>query len=85
MDPLKKVASKEQRLMLKPWITKGILDKCNQRDKLLNEMRKENDPIKKRDLRKEYKVFCNRICEEKRQGKRNFNAMKFEKYNKLGM
>ena len=47
---------------------------------LLNEMRKENNPIKKQDLRKAYKVLCNRICEEKRQGKRNFNAMKFNKH-----
>ena len=79
MAPLKKVSPKEQRLMLKPWITKDILDKCNQRDKLLHEMRKESNPIKKQDLRKEYKVLRNRICEEKRKGKRNFNAMKFEK------
>ena len=65
--------------MLKPWITKDILDKCNQRDILLNEMRKETNPTKKEDLRKEYKVLRNRICEEKRQGKRNFNTTKFEK------
>ena len=41
MAPPKKVSPKEQRLMLKPWITKDMLNKCNQRDKLLNEMRKK--------------------------------------------
>ena len=64
MAPLKKVSFKKQRLMLKPWITKDILNKCDQPDELLNEMRKENDPIKKQDIRKEYKVLRNRICEE---------------------
>ena len=36
-----KVSPKEKRLMLKPWITKDILDKCDQRDILLDEMRKD--------------------------------------------
>ena len=52
MAPLKKVTLKEQRLMLKPWITRDILEKCKNRDEFLNEMRKENDPKKKQELRK---------------------------------
>ena len=42
-------------------------------------MRKENDPTKKEELRKEYKVLRNRINEEKRQGKKAHNALQFEK------
>ena len=47
MAPFKKVTLKEQRLMLKPWITHDILNKCNKRDTLLNDIRKETDAIKK--------------------------------------
>ena len=50
MAPLKKITLKEQRLMLKPWITRDILNKCKKRDVLLNEMRRENDPVKKIEL-----------------------------------
>ena len=52
MAPLKKVTLKEKRLMLKPWITRDILDKCKKRDVLLNEMRRENDSVKKIELTK---------------------------------
>ena len=79
MAPFKKVTLKEQRLMLKPWITHDILNKCNKRDTLLNDIRKETDAIKKADLTREYKVLRNRICEEKRQGKRNYFTSRFEK------
>ena len=79
MAPFKKVTLKEQRLMSKPWITHEILNKCKKRDVLLNEIRKENDAIKKADLTREYKVLRNRINEEKRQGKRNYYELRFEK------
>ena len=39
MAPLRKVTPKEYRLMLKPWITKDILEKCEKRDGLLSDMR----------------------------------------------
>ena len=35
MAPLKKVTLKQYRLMLKPWITKDILKKCDERNNLL--------------------------------------------------
>ena len=79
MAPLKKVTLKEQRLMLKPWISRDILDKCKNRDKLLNDMRKENDPIEKNELKKKYKSLRNCINEEKRQGKKEHSKAQFEK------
>ena len=79
MAPLKKVTLKEQRLMLKPWITRDILGKCKKRDILLNEMRNEKDPLKKIELRKQYKILRNRVNEEKRQGKKDYNKKQFEK------
>ncbi len=79
MAPYKKVTQKEYRLMLKPWITKDILSKCNKRDIMLKDIQKENNPDKKLILRKEYKILRNRISEEKRQGKKPYYAAQFEK------
>ena len=44
MAPLKKLTLKEFRLSLKPWITKEILTKTKERDKLLKNIKNENDP-----------------------------------------
>ena len=82
MAPLKKVTLKEQRLMLKPWITRDILGKCKKRDILLNEMRNEKDTLKKIELRRQYKILRNRVNEEKRQGKKDYNKKQFEKKQK---
>ena len=46
MSLYKKVTLKEFRLVLKPWITKDILNKCKERDKLLKEILKEDNAIK---------------------------------------
>ena len=79
MAPLKKITLKEQRLMLKPWITRDILNKCKKRDVLLNEMRRQKEPVKKIELTKNYKVLRNQINEEKRQGKKDHNKSQFDK------
>ena len=79
MAPYKKVTQKEYRLMLKPWITKDILSKCDKRDGMVKDIQKENNPEKKLSLRKEYKILRNRISEEKRQGKKAYYAAQFEK------
>ena len=65
--------------MLKPWITKDILKKCERRDGLLSDMRGESDPVKRDELRREYRVLRNRVTEEKRQGKKAHYALLFEK------
>ena len=49
MVPSKEVTLKQYRLMLKPWITKDILRKCDERDGLLNDIKSENDPIRKKN------------------------------------
>ena len=48
MAPSKQITLKQFRLMLKPWITKDILKKCDERDSLLKEIKDENDPIRKK-------------------------------------
>ena len=50
MVPSKQITLKQFRLMLKPWITKDILRKCDERDKLLKEIKDENDTIMKKNL-----------------------------------
>jgi exonuclease III len=79
MSPYKKVTLKEYRLMLKPWITTDILNKCKERDKLLKEILKEDDATKLTELREKYKKMRNEITNEKRASKRNFHTTQFEK------
>ena len=44
MAPLKKVTLKQYRLMIKPWITKDILKKCDEKNNLLKLIKEESDP-----------------------------------------
>ena len=82
MCPYKKVTLKEYRLMLKPWITSEILNKCKERDKLLKEITKENDTIKINELRERYNKLRNDITHDKRKSKKDYNTAQFEE-NKL--
>ena len=79
MAPSKQVTLKQFRLMLKPWITRDILRKCDERDKLLKEIKDENDPIRKKILRTNFNMLRNQITKEKRQNKKNHFAEQFEK------
>ena len=79
MSPLHEVTLKEFRLMTKPWITKEILSKCDERDGLLKLVKCENDPVKRQALYNNYKTLRNEITYEKREGKRNHNISLFEK------
>ena len=76
--PYKKVSKKEYKLMLKPWITKEILQKCKKRDSILKTISKEKDSAKKITLRNDYKKLRNVITKEKRDGKKSYYASYFE-------
>ena len=65
MVPSRQVTLKQFRLMLKPWITKDILKKCDERDSLLKELKEENDPIRKKILRTNYNALRNQVTKEK--------------------
>ena len=45
----------EYKLMLKPWISKGILDKCKIRDSILKSISSEPDSGRRIILYNEYK------------------------------
>ena len=77
--PYRKVTKNEFKLMFKPWITKDILHKCKHRDSILKEMKKENDPLKKDFLQKEYKKSRNEITKLKRDNKKTYYISYFEK------
>ena len=79
MSPYKKVTLKEYRLMLKPWITTDILNKCKERDKLLKDILKEDDPVVLSELRVKYNKMRNEITNEKRRSKKVFHTTQFEK------
>ena len=78
MAPYKKVRRKEYKLMLKPWITKEILQKCKMRDSLIKSISKENDPAQITSLRIHYKKLRNEITKEKRDNKKEYYAKYFE-------
>ena len=80
--PFKKVTRKEYELMLKPWITKEILEKCKRRDSILKTISNEKDSVKIVDLRNEYKKLRNEITIDKRISKKTYYSEYFEK-NKL--
>ena len=79
MVPSKKITLKQFRLMQKPWITKDILSRCDERDSLLNELKSEDDPIRKKILRTNFNSLRNQITKEKRQSKKAYFAAEFEK------
>ena len=78
MAPYKKVTRKEYKLMLKPWITKEILQKCKMRDSLSKSISKENDPAQITSLRIDYKKLWNEITKEKCDNKKEYYAKYFE-------
>ena len=79
MAPLKKLSIKQIRLVLKPWITNEILQKCKQRDDLLVAIKNETDDDRKLLLQTQYKKLRNEITNDKRRSKKNYFATQFEK------
>ena len=71
MSPFHEVSLKEFRLLTKPWITKEILTKCDERDALLKLIKSETDSAKLQSLNTEYKRLRNQITTEKRDGKKS--------------
>ena len=78
----KKVTKNEYRLMLKPWISKEILQKCKRRDFILKCIAKEKDPTIISNLRIEYKKLRNEVTMDKRVSKKSYYSTYFER-NKL--
>ena len=79
MAPSHEVTNKELKLMLKPWITKEVLMKCDKRDELLKQFRSEKNAENASELYKEYKLLRNQITKDKRRNKKAHNIAQFEK------
>ena len=67
------------RLMLKPWISNDILQKCKNRDSILKRIANENDFEKSLLLRNDYKKIRNEITKDKRDSKKAYYTSYFEK------
>ena len=65
--------------MLKPWISKEILQKCKNRDSIMKNISRENDLVKKLNLRNDYKKLRNEITKEKRKSKNAYFSAYFDK------
>ena len=79
--PLKKITQKQYKRRFKPWITKGILKSCEQRDKMHHQYTKSTDPSIKSKLFAEYKIVRNEIVNLIRISKVNHYHMYFSKHN----
>ena len=79
MAPDHEISKKELKLMLKPWITKQILAKCDKRDDLLKKFKNEKNKETAAQIYKEYKTLRNQITSDKRRGKKVHNIAQFEK------
>ena len=66
----KKMKRNEYQLMLKPWISKEILQKCKIRDHLLKRISKEYDLDKINSTRYDYKKLRNEITKNKHKEKK---------------
>ena len=57
--------------MLKPWITNDILKKCDEKNKLLKQIKDESDPDLLATFRQQYKHIRTMITNEKRANKKH--------------
>ena len=65
--------------MIKPWITKEILEKCYRRDSLLKNISVENDNGKLTILQNDCKKLWNEITKDKRESKKVYFTVYFER------
>ena len=77
--PFKKVTKNEYKLMLKPWISKEILQKCKERDSILKQIAKQTVPETIDTLRRDYKKLRNEVTTMKRVSKKAYYSSYFER------
>ena len=58
--------------MLKPWVSKEILEKCKRRDSIFKSISIQDNPAQKITLRNAYKKLRNEITKDKRDSKKSF-------------
>ena len=75
--PWRKLSKKEIRMQSKPWITKGILNSIQRKDKLFHQYIKTKDLLRKETLHTEYKTLKNRITYIINMSKKNHFSQYF--------
>ena len=79
--PLKKISKREFKRTYKPWITDGILNSINRKDKLYNRYIKTKNKTNKEDLHKEYKTLRNQVNELIGLSKKNYYGKYFTEHS----
>jgi hypothetical protein len=78
LAPIKKLTKKEQNLLKRPWITKGLLISIKKRDKMHKAWLKEKDTNEKTVIYKQYKIRRNLITSLLRRSKGDYYKSYFE-------
>ena len=81
--PFKEQAKGNEKLKLKPWITKGILTSVKQRDKIYKEMIKSTNLQTKQPKFSLYKKYCNNIADLLKKSKESNYTKYFENDQKM--
>ena len=79
--PLRKLTSREYKRKFKPWISNGILNSINRKNKFFKSYCKIKDPITKQRVYEEYKTLRNSINDLLRRSKKNHYQSFFTQYN----
>ena len=80
--PFKRLTNKQFKRKYKPWITEGIIQSIQRKNKLFNKYMKCKEPNLKNNYHSEYKVLKNRITALLRESKEGFYRNYFSKNTK---
>ena len=80
--PIKTVKKRENKIISKPWITRGIKTSMKKRDKLYKQMVKAKNKQQKLIKHESYKKYRNKIIELIRQSKQIYYQHHFEQNKK---
>ena len=76
--PKIKITKKQQKYLLKPWFTKGILKSIKVKKESYKQFYNSTDPLKKNELQIKFKTYRNSIVKLTRQCKEDYFKSYFE-------
>ena len=79
--PLRRLTNREYKRRYKPWLTHGILNSIDRKNKLFNKYSKIKSTVHKQQIHDEYKTLRNNINELTRISKNNYYRSFFTEHN----
>ena len=79
--PLRKLTNREFKRRYKPWLSNGILNSINRKNKLFNKYSKMKNSVLKQQIFNEYKTLRNSINELTRISKKSYYKSFFTEHN----